>query len=181
MQTVKRLIALLCAAAVLLSCEGQTYNVAELVDPKVTKVYDDGKQANVNIGLFDGVHVGQQLWVVRNNRPAGMLMVRNPKDYMSECTVVAPSKTTTMPSGSGEIRAGDLVTRDFRGVTAVPSMREKVPRMVAVPYEADNETLATVDKALGGTEKRKKIWTRIPRDQIEAWRRRHPNVGRIHP
>ena len=182
MRTVKQVIPFLCVAAVLLSCEGQTYNVAEMVDPKVTKVYDDSRQANVNIGVFDGVHAGQRLYVVRNNRPIGMLMVRNPRDYTSECVVVAPSNAIKMPSpGGGDIKAGDLVARDFRGVTAVGTLREKVPRMVAVPYEVDDQTMATVDKALGDPEKRQQMWSRIPRSQIDAWRRRHPNVGRIRP
>ncbi|HUW56378.1 MAG TPA: hypothetical protein VMZ92_07055 [Planctomycetota bacterium] len=184
MRTAGQIILLACAAA-LLSCEGETYNVAEMVDPKVTEISADGREAKVNIGMFDEVHVGQRLWVVRGNRPVGILVVRDAKDYSSDCVVVASKKVSEMPVVDGvelaNIHPGDLVVRTFKGITQAGALREKVPRMVPVPYEVPEETVAEVDKELGGPEARREAWKKIPRDQVEAWRRRHPYVGKVRP
>lgn len=182
MRAIERTIPFLClaAAALLLSCETQTYQVGDLVNPKITEVSADGKTAKVNIGLFDGVHAGQMLYVVRDNRLAGMLVVRRLDAYSSECTVTASKTEGHLAEAARvrlkDIRAGDLVVREFKEISGAGMIRKKVPRMVPVPWDTDNTTIGVAARKFEDGRQEIYEWKKIPRDQVDAWRKKHPTV-----
>lgn len=177
MQLSRFFAAVLCPMTALfaLSCTAQQTNpVGRLVDPQVIEVTDGGRQAKVNIGLFDDVHGGQTLYVVRANRPVGRLMVMRPGEYSSECAVVASKKMSELdkdaPVRLADVRVGDLVVRRFAEVSRAGQIRDKVPRMVPIPYEPDDTgTLAEREEG-----KRTVSPRQIPRDQVDQWKREHP-------
>jgi len=143
--------------------------MARLVDAQITEVSSDGAQAKVNIGVFDDVHVGQRLYVIRNDQLVGMLIVRQPDVYSSDCGVIEPREGSRFPDNAavriGKVRIGDLVVRKLSSVTRARAGMglplDKVPRMVPVPYEPDNATGSALE-------------TVIPRDQVEQWKKEHP-------
>jgi len=169
----KHILALLCliSPAAMLSCEGQPpVNVHDVVAPQIIEVSPDGKLCKVNIGMFDGIRAGQRLYVVRNNQLAGYLAVKRPLDYYSECIVVASKEVTELdkavPVDLVKLRVGDHVVTKTKYISGAGLMRERVPRMVPVPYEAyDPETEKL---KVAGRE------VTIPRDQVEQWKKEHP-------
>lgn len=167
----------LCA---LCSCAGQPAQMTgRMVDPTVASVASDGKTAKVNIGYFDGVHVGQRLYVVRQNKLIAMLTVRKPETYSSDCLVVASGQVTQGHAANslGTIHAGDNVFRSMAGLT-LPGGRpgEQVPRMVPVPYEPADQLGAQQESSDNNAERKARLVQPpvIPRDQVENWMKTHP-------
>ena len=170
----RHVFAVLCAAAGLavLSCESQPppVNVYDVVAPQIIKVSSDGLHADVNIGMFDGMHAGQRLYVVRDQKLAGMLTVTRPLDYSSECVVVASNQVSDVDPGAEvdlkNVRVSDLVVTRTKYISGAGLMKERVPRMVPVPYDAYDSETETLK--VGGRE------IKIPRDQVEQWKKDHP-------
>ena len=162
----------LVSAVMMLSCESQDLNVYDMVSPQITEVSDDGRIAKVNIGSWDGVHAGQRLYVVRGNELGGMLTVLRPFQYQSECVVTASKGVSNLYGDAKvamiKVKRGDLVVRKTKYITGAGLTRDRVPRMVPTPYtayDADNETLTVGSQEI-----------KIPRDQVEQWKKDHPLV-----
>jgi hypothetical protein len=184
---------LLKAAGVLLalsvlSCESgpptAAPSPAQMIDPQVTWVSSDGKNAKVNIGVLDQLHVGQRLYAVRDNKMAGLLMVTKPESYWSECLVTA-SRDVTKADAKAEdqlvrLRVGDHVVREFRNIAQTGLPREQVPRMVPVPYQPEAPKKAEEPPPKDDLEARKRALMKdvqipvIPREAVEQWIKDHP-------
>jgi|GEM_PF-3570602 hypothetical protein len=158
------------AAAAVLSCQNQTSTTTlpvmpGFVEPQVVSVSADGKQATVNIGVMDKIRPAEMLYVVRNNRLVGMLSVRKPSTYTSDCTILASKSMTTMPPGSavtlGNIAAGDHVVKNWPSVAPAGLMHDQVQEKVSVTIPSDNAT--TPGKTI-----------LVPRDQYDQWMKDHP-------
>jgi len=95
--------------------------------------------------------------------------VRQPDVYSSDCGVMQRQEGGRFPANEavniGKVHVGDLVVRKLSSVTRARAGMglplDKVPRMVPVPYEADNSTGSVTE-------------TVIPRDQVEQWKKEHP-------
>ena len=152
------------------SCDVPTVQTGRMVSPIVLEVSNKGQEAKVNIGENDGVRGGQRLYVARDNKLVGMLAVRKMDAYTSECIVVASRDVSVGEGAAGldHIRVGDVVHREFMGLTRPGMPTEKVERMVPVPYDPGHKP-GQPDNAI------KTIENVVPRDQIDDWIKKHPN------
>ena len=163
-------IPLLLLPMAIVSCTMPASPPYAMVDPRVMSVQNDGKTARINIGMYDQVHDGQLLYVVRDHKMIGMLTATQVSDYWTECRVTASSKVSQVDmkmSTLSDIRAGDLVVRQFKDVADTGLPRERVPRMVPVPYQP-------ADCATTTPPKQNIQEPVVPRDMMEAWIKAHP-------
>ncbi len=172
----KKLLLAACGLSLLAlwSCDAPTVQTGRMVDPIVIEVSNKGQEAKVNIGELDGVHAGQRLYVARANKLVGLLAVRKMDAYISECIVVASKDISTGQGAAGldSIRVGDVVHRDFMGMTRPGNPKEKVERMVPVPYQPA--------KTPGQPDNLTVIENLVPRDKIDDWVKKHPNPNLAH-
>lgn len=168
----------------LCSCAGQQPQMmGRMIDPTVIEISKDGQTAKVNMGVFDGVHGGQRLYVARQNKLVGVLTVRKIDAYSSECLVVS---STDVSEGNPDatldhIRPGDNVHRELMGLTRPGMPKEKVLRMVPVPYEAQEKPVDTTQNPATTTDSTKTTVREIqppaiPRDQVDDWIKTHPKL-----
>lgn len=173
------LIALtLVVAAASLSCEAPQATPYRMVDPQVTWVSSDGKDAKINIGLLDKLYAGQRLHVVRDHKLVGYVTVTRPIEYSSDVLVMDARTQPNAPLG--QVRAGDVVLREFKNIAETGMPREKVARMVPVPYDPASAPPVTPAGTISGNPR----WTTppkeaadvrvIPREMVDEWIKTHP-------
>jgi hypothetical protein len=186
---------LLAAALVILplltSCSTPPPAPYQMVDPRVMSVGNDGTTAKINIGTFDHVRPGELLYVVRDHKMIGMLTVDRISDYWSDCRVTASKTVSKMdPAASplGDVRVGDIVMREFKDIADVGLPKERVPRMVPVPYQpADPYTEPKTPPPATELEARKLAAKQniqlpvIPREQVDEWIKMHPTPAAPRP
>ena len=181
--------AVLLAAAVMTSCSTPPPAPYQMVDPRVMSVDNDGATAKINIGTFDQVRPGQLLYVVRDHKMIGMLTVEKISDYWSDCRVTASSKVSKVDlktSPLGEVRVGDIVMREFKDIADVGLPKERVPRMVPVPYQPADpvpEPAASTSEieARKLAAKQNIQLPVVPREQVNEWIKMHPTPAAPRP
>jgi hypothetical protein len=166
----KRIVLLLVLAAAMTSCQGGQTSTSRIpampgfVEPQVVSVSADGKQATVNLGVMDQIQPAEMLYVVRNNGLVGMLSVRRPGDYTSDCIVMASKGMTPAAPGStvtlGKIAVGDRVVKNWP--FAAPGLvhdqvLEKIP--VTIPSDDPSKPGQVI---------------MVPRTQYDQWKIDHP-------
>ena len=159
----KRIITAVVAVGALtgLSCQDQqTITLADMVETKITEVDTSAGTVKVNIGFLDGIHGGQSLYVTRNHKAVAHLIVRQINEYSAECFY------RTLPRQLLGPMKGDPVVRRLSDIARPRTLRDRVPRMVRVPYDPDNTIVKLGEREFV-----------IPREKYEEWKKKHEEAN----